>query len=234
MKRIAMWSGPRNLSTAMMYSFASRADCTAVDEPFYAAYLAASGETHPMQNAILEAQETDPLMVAQACASPNTKTPLHYQKHMCHHMLPDFPTEWARDCTNVFLIRHPARVIASYAAKRTKVELGDLGFVQQLEIFEKFGGPVIDSAEIRANPEKMLRLLCAQIDIPFDPAMLSWPTGPKDFDGVWASHWYGSAHASTGFAAPEGALPELPNDSEALLEEALPYYEALLSKRLSD
>lgn len=232
MKRIAMWSGPRNLSTAMMYSFASRPDCTAVDEPFYAAYLAQTNEPHPMQDQILSAHETDPEKIAQQCEAPQAFTPLHYQKHMCHHMLPDFPTDWAKGCTNIFLIRHPARVIASYTAKRAQVTLADLGLVQQLEFFDQFGGLVIDSADIRANPEQMLRLLCDRIDIPFDQAMLKWSVGPKAFDGIWASHWYGSAHASTGFAAAEGPLPDLSGSASELLESALPLYQKLHAKRL--
>lgn len=228
--RIAMWSGPRNLSTAMMYSFGARPDFSVMDEPFYAAYLAASDADHPMREEILSAHETDPNKVAIACSAEGQ--PHLYMKHMPHHMLPDFPLDWASDCVNIHLIRHPARVIASYQAKREDITLEDIGFVQQLEIFEALGGIVIDSDDIRANPEAMLRKLCALIDLPFDPSMLNWPAGPRVEDGIWARHWYGAVHRSTGFAGAEGAVPDLEGQALALLEAAEPIYQTLRSKAL--
>lgn len=224
--RIAMWSGPRNLSTAMMYSFASRADFSVMDEPYYAAYLAATGADHPMRDAILAHHEIAPEKVAALCSAP-VRTPHLYMKHMPHHMLPGFSLDWAQACVNIHLIRHPARVIASYAAKREAPVLADIGYVQQRKLYDRIGGLVIDSTDIRSDPERMLRLLCGSIDLPFDAAMLRWPAGPKPEDGIWATHWYGAVHASTGFAAAEGPLPELDSHGEALLDDALPHYEAL-------
>lgn len=225
--RIAMWSGPRNLSTAMMYAFASRADCAVWDEPFYAPYLAHSGAAHPMRDDILAAHETDPGAVATACAGPVPEGKAHfYMKHMALHM-EDMPLDWAEDCVNVHLIRHPARVVASYAAKREEPSLHDIGFAQQLALHTRLGGPVIDSADIRDNPEHMLRKLCDAIDLAFDPAMLHWPVGAKPFDGVWAPHWYGAIHRSDGFAGAEGPLPVLSQAQSALVKEAMPYYETL-------
>ena len=133
---IAMWSGPRNLSTAMMYAFAARGDCAVVDEPFYAAYLAATGIDHPMRDAVLASQDTDPDKVVSACRTPDPALPLTYQKHMAQHMLPGIRRDWLRDVRNVFLIRHPARVVASYAAKRENPTLDDLGFRQQADLFD--------------------------------------------------------------------------------------------------
>jgi hypothetical protein len=228
--RIAMWSGPRNLSTAMMYSFGNRADFAVMDEPFYAAYLAATGVDHPMRAEILAAQDNDPAQVAALCAQPGR--PHIYMKHMPHHMLDGFPMEWAKDCVNIHLIRHPARVIASYAAKREAPSFADIGFGQQTALYDQIGGLVIDSADIRADPEGMLRKLCKAIDLPFDPAMLSWPAGARPEDGVWASHWYGAVHQSTGFAGAEGPLPALSGDEERLLEEALPHYNTLYHQRI--
>ncbi|WP_341863302.1 HAD family hydrolase [Gymnodinialimonas sp. 57CJ19] len=229
--RIAMWSGPRNLSTAMLYAFGNRADCVAVDEPFYAAYLAQSGVEHPMQDAILSSQPTDPARVVAALSTP--AKPVQYLKVMAHHMLPSFPLDWARDCANVHLLRHPARVIASYAVKNdVAITLDDIGFAQAERIHAALPGPIIDSADIRANPEAMLRALCAAIDLPFDPAMLSWSKGPKPYDGAWAPHWYDAVHKSTGFAAAEGPLPTLPDHLQPLLQEALPIYTALHKNRL--
>ncbi len=231
--KIAMWSGPRNLSTAMMYAFGNRADFAAWDEPFYPAYLAATGIDHPMREKILAVGETDAVRVAGLCDGPVPDGKAHwYMKHMGFHMQPRFPLEWAEGCVNVHLIRHPARVVASYAAKRESPTLRDIGFAQQVEIFLRFPGPVIDSADVRDDPEGMLRKLCEAIGLAFDPAMLSWPAGPKPFDGSWAPHWYGSAHASTGFAGSEGALPTLNGQAAALAERAMPYYEQLAVKKM--
>jgi hypothetical protein len=226
--RIAMWSGPRNLSTAMMYAFGNRADFAAWDEPFYAAYLAVSGIDHPMKAEILAADEADPATVAARCIGPIPGgRPHFYMKHMPHHMLPGFPLDWAADCVNVHLLRHPARVVASYSAKREQPTLDDIGFRQQAELFDRIGGMVIDSADIRADPEGKLRTLCDAIGLPFDPAMLRWAPGPKSFDGPWAPHWYGAVHESTGFAGPEGPLPTLTGSEEDLVAAALPHYERL-------
>ena len=234
--RIAMWSGPRNLSTAMMYSFAARGDCAVWDEPFYAAYLAATGLDHPMRDDVIAAGETDPARVAAACAGPVPGgKPLHYQKHMTLHMLDGFPRDFMHACTNVFLIRHPARVVASYARKRECPTLDDLGFVQQVRLFEAVADrlghapPVIDSADVRERPRETLTALCAALDIPFTEAMLHWHAGGHPDDGVWAPHWYGTVHSSTSFAGPEGPLPEHDGLHARLVEAAWPYYEVLRS-----
>ncbi len=236
---IAMWSGPRNLSTALMYAFAARGDCTVWDEPFYAAYLAATGIDHPMREAVIAAGEVRADRVAAACigAIPGER-PRFYQKHMTLHMLPAFDRGFMRRLTNVFLIRHPARVVASYARKREGPTLDDLGFVQQSALFdavaEQLGRPplVVDSADILADPMKALEKLCRALAIPFTDRMLHWPAGPKPYDGVWAPHWYGAVHRSTGFEAAEGPLPALPAPYAALAAKAMPYYERLAAYRL--
>lgn len=229
--RIAMWSGPRNLSTAMMYSFAARGDCAVWDEPFYAPYLAATGLDHPMSAEIIAAHDTDADRVAASCVGPIPDSKANfYMKHMPHHMIDGMPTGWISQCVNVHLIRHPARVIASYAAKRQSPTLDDIGFHQQLALYEQFGGVVVDCFDIRANPSLMLQVLCAEIGLSYMPDMLRWPAGGRPEDGVWASHWYGSVHKSQGFAGPEGDLPDLPDNLESLCAAALPAYEALQSK----
>lgn len=228
-----MWSGPRNLSTAMMYSFAARPDFAVWDEPFYAPYLTVAGIDHPMRDEILEAHDTDPERVAERCLGPIPEAkPNLYMKHMPHHMLPEFPLDWARDCVNVHLIRHPARVIGSYVQKRNEVTLEDIGFEQQVSVFNRVGGIVIDSEDIRRDPECALSALCSEIGLPFDHAMLSWPTGGHSSDGVWSRHWYGAVHESAGFAGPEGTLPKLDHSSQSLCERALPAYEHLKSHAL--
>jgi len=231
--KIAMWSGPRNLSTAMMYAFGNRDDCAIWDEPFYAPYLAATGADHPMREAILAAHETDPARVAARCAGAIPDGKKHfYMKHMPHHMLPGFPLDWANDCVNIHLIRHPARVIASYGAKRNEMTLEDIGYPQQTALYDTLGGIVIDSADIRADPEGMLQKLCNTIGLDFNPAMLTWPIGPRKEDGIWAAHWYGAVHRSAGFAAAEGALPQLNAAQDRLRDGAMPHYESLAARKL--
>jgi hypothetical protein len=214
----------------MMYSFGARADFAIMDEPFYAPYLAASGADHPMADQIVAAHESDPQKVAESCRQSGS--PHVYMKHMPHHMIDGFPLDWADDCVNIHLIRHPARVISSYAAKRQSPTLEDIGFVQQTAIYQRFGGLVIDSTDIRANPEGMLRALCAAIALPFDPAMLQWPSGPRKEDGVWAAHWYNAVHKSMGFAGAEGPLPTLDDAAQTLCAAAMPFYEKMRSQCL--
>ena len=223
---IAAWSGPRNLSTAMMYAFAARGDCAVQDEPFYAPYLARSGADHPMRDAILAAHETDPDRVVAGFAGGRT-----YLKLMAHHM-EGMPLGWAEGARHLHLIRHPARVIASYAAKREHPTLEDIGYPQQLALFEQYGGVVLDSVDIRADPGGMLRLACGALGIDYTERMLSWPRGGHASDGVWAAHWYGAVHASTGFAEPEGPLPVLDGAAADLMARALPIYRDLYAHRL--
>ncbi|MDU8927904.1 HAD family hydrolase [Alisedimentitalea sp. MJ-SS2] len=231
--RIAMWSGPRNLSTAMMYSFGARGDCAVVDEPFYAAYLDMTGLDHPMRDEILASQSKDPKEVEKALLGSNPDGKEHfYQKHMTQHMIEGVPRDWMRDVVNVFLIRHPARVIASYVAKRENPTLEDIGFAQQAELYDQFGGVVIDSHDIRDDPEGMLRKLCDAIGLDWEAGMLSWPTGGHKDDGVWAKHWYGAVWSSTGFAGAEGPLPEVPNELRPVLGAALPHYEKMKAVKL--
>jgi hypothetical protein len=237
--KIAMWSGPRNLSTAMMYSFAARGDCKVWDEPFYAAYLLETGIDHPMRDAILANHDTDAARVAAQCVAPvGPEQSLFYQKHMTLHMVPQFDRGFMRGLTNVFLIRHPARVLSSYVRKRENPTLMDIGFVQQAELFDEVAGwlgqapLVIDSADIRQNPRDALEKLCAALGIPFRESMLHWSVGPKPYDGVWASHWYGAVHRSAGFEDPEGPLPVLAAESEKIVDQALPYYDRLARYKL--
>lgn len=234
-----MWSGPRNLSTALMYAFSARGDCAVWDEPFYAAYLDATGLIHPLRDQIIATHDPDPDRVAATCKGPvPQQQSLFYQKHMTQHMIPAFDRRWMRACQNVFLIRHPARVVASYARKREGASLDDIGFVQQADLYDGVAGwsetppVIIDSDDIRADPEGMLRRLCAAIHIPFTRKMLSWPSGGNEADGIWAPHWYAAVHRSTGFEAAEGPLPDLGGVYARLAAQALPYYQKLAAQRL--
>jgi hypothetical protein len=237
--RIAMWSGPRNISTAMMYAFGARNDCTVWDEPFYAAYLTATGLNHPMRDEIIAGGISDADEVIRACLGPTPDNrPVFYQKHMTQHMTPDLDRRWINECTNVFLIRDPARVIASYAAKRENPTLDDIGFRQQAELFDQVcqatgrAPPVLDSHAIRANPEAALKKLCAAIGLQFQPAMLNWPAGGHKSDGVWAAHWYGAVWKSTGFAGAEGVVPDVPDALKQVWSDAMPHYEHLAAHAL--
>lgn len=234
--RIAMWSGPCNISTAMMYAFSARGDCDVVDEPFYASYLHLTGLDHPMRDEIIASQPTDPGDVIKTLTVPGSNGHAHaYHKHMTQHMIADVPRDWIHDFTNVFLIRHPARVIASYASKRENPTLDDIGFRQQAEIFENVrgdGAVVIDSSDIRQNPRATLEALCDRIGLCFTEKMLSWPKGGHPADGVWAAHWYSAVWNSTGFGAPEGPVPEVLEPLSDVLHQAMPYYEALFDNRL--
>lgn len=234
---IAMWSGPRNISTAMMYSFGNRADCIAWDEPFYAFSLVNHGNDHPMRDEIIAANESDWNALVVKCTKPSAKS-VFYQKHMTHHMLDGFDRSWLHGVTNAFLIRSPDRVLASYARKWSDVSLRDIGFVEQAEIFdqvaERLGRApaVIDAEDVLSDPSGTLTALCSACDIGFDPAMLAWPKGPKAFDGVWAPHWYNAVWQSTGFARDPSPPPELPPALHAIAEAAQPFYAKLLKYRL--
>ena len=222
---VAMWSGPRNLSTALMRSFAQRPDTDVWDEPFYAAYLKATGLDHPMAAEIIAEGITEPRKVARACiAPPKPPKRVFYQKHMTHHILEDFETGWIGGVTNAFLIRSPERVLASYVRKHDAVEASDIGFSKQRELFdraaERLGAapPVIDSTDIRRNPEAAMRALTGALGLEFDPAMLSWNPGPIAQDGIWGKHWYDAIWNSTGFAPPEAAAPALPGKLQKIAD----------------
>ena len=234
-----MWSGPRNISTAMLRAFENRSDTFVWDEPFYAHYLAETGLDHAMAADIVAAYETDWRAVAARAVGPIPEgKPLFYQKHMTHHLLPHMELSWLDSLTNAFLIRDPARVLPSYLDKRANVTLEDLGLPQQQRLFETVRQrtgrtpPVLDADDVLADPEGMLRALCEAVGIVFDPAMLSWPAGRRDSDGLWAAHWYGAVEKSTGFMTPAQAPKPAPAHLTDLLTAAQPYYQALYPHRL--
>jgi hypothetical protein len=239
--RIAMWSGPRNISTALMRSFGQRADTAVVDEPFYAAFLAVSGQPHPMREAVLASQPQDWRAVVQALLGPVPDgRAVYYQKHMTQHMLPGFGREWMGAMRNAFLIRDPAAVLASYVRARGVATLADIGIVQQREMFEREADrlgaapPVVEGNDVLARPGHMLQRLCAALGISYTDAMLEWPAGRRATDGVWAPAWYEAVERSTGFAAPPP--PErtrLPDELQRVADAAAPHYQVLAAHRLS-
>ena len=239
--RIAMWSGPRNISTAMMRSFGARADCAVTDEPFYGAYLVATGLTHPMREEVIASQPTDWRKVADRLVGPPPEgKPIWYQKHMTHHMLPQFGREWSNPLVNAFLIRAPAAVLASYSHKRDDFTLEEIGLPAQAELFDRAADrlgrspPVIESQDVLSDPRGTLTALCEACGVPFDGAMLSWAPGRRASDGVWAPAWYDAVERSTGFAAPrcELGVDDLPDALKPVAEAAQPIYERLARHKL--
>ena len=240
--RIAMWSGPRNISTAMMRAFENRADTAVIDEPFYAAYLAQTGLDHPMRDGVLRTQPLDAQIVAESLVGPVPGgRAVFYQKHMTHHMLPSVPQDWMAHCRSAFLIRPPEAVLASYSAKRHAVTLDDIGFVQQAELFEReadrlgHAPPVIEAGDVLADPRRVLSALCAALGIGFEERMLSWPPGRRDTDGVWGRVWYEAVERSTGFGPPRplAALADLPDHLRPIADAARPHFQRLAAYKLT-
>ncbi len=238
--RLAMWSGPRNISTAMMRSFENRPDCAVIDEPLYAHYLRATGVDHPGREEVIAAHEPDWTRVVKSLLGPVPGAkPIWYQKHMAHHLLPSMGREWVAGLTNCFLIRDPAEVITSFIKIVPNPTAVDLGLPQQVELFEaerKRTGhvpPVIDGADVLRDPRATLAALCNAVGIPFDARMLTWPPGPRDSDGVWARHWYASVEKSTGFEPYKPKNEPVPERLQRVHEECRVLYERLAAHKLT-
>ncbi len=238
--RIAMWSGPRNISTAMMYSFDNRRDCFATDEPLYAHYLKQTGIKHPDAQRVMAHHESDSAKVVDYLTGeiPGGAA-VWYQKHMCHHILPGMDTDWLDSLSNCFLIRNPKEVLLSLSKITDEVTLWSTGLPQQVQLMQDVSKslgstpPIIDSREALENPKGMLRLLCEQWGIDFSERMLSWEAGPRECDGIWGEHWYDSVWSSTGFAPYRPRSGELTPEHEAILELAMPLYESMHRLRLT-
>ncbi|WP_417456244.1 HAD family hydrolase [Kordiimonas sp.] len=239
--RIAMWSGPRNISTALMRSFENRPDTMVVDEPFYACFLQETGIDHPGRQLVLKAQSTDWRQVANdlTAAVPDGYD-IFYQKHMCHHMVGSLDWAWARTLKHAFLIRDPRAMLASYVKSRAEVTLDDIGLVRQVDIFEREADrlgsapPVIEGSDILRDPEFYLGRLCEALGIAFDQAMLSWPSGARDTDGVWAPWWYENVQKSTGFMKREESEKVHLNAAlERIADQALPLYERMRAHKIT-
>ena len=232
--RLAMWSGPRNISTALMRSWENRPDTRVVDEPLYAYYLAQTGLNHPVREEVIAAGDPDWERVVAELTADVADGSIYYQKHMTHHLIPQLPLEWIAALTNVLLIRDPAEVVASYVRSRADVVAEDIGLVQQTALYDLLDGavPVIDSADFLRAPEAYLRWLCDHIGVPFTDAMLSWPAGPRESDGVWAPHWYDAVIASTGFEPYRERTVTLSGAALAAAEQSRPHYERLHAVRV--
>lgn len=237
--RIAMWSGPRNISTAMMRSWGQRPDTFVCDEPLYANYLKVTGKDHPGAAEIIERHASDWRTVTQWLATfePPEKS-VFYQKHMTHHLLADVGRDWLVGLVNCFLIRDPAEVIASYVRKNADPAIEDVGCVQQMEIFEWVRNcthsmpPVLDSRDVLDNPKRMLGLLCDTVGVAFNDAMLSWPPGLRPTDGVWAKYWYQEVESSTTFRRNRVINAPVPDRLKHVYDACKLVYETLCDYRL--
>ncbi|HZO76853.1 MAG TPA: hypothetical protein VFB39_02345 [Solirubrobacteraceae bacterium] len=236
--RVAMWSGPRNISTAMMRAFENRPDTVVVDEPLYAAYLARTGIDHPARDAVIASQPTDvAAAVAELCAPLAPGRHVHYAKHMAHHVSRDMDLSWTLGFRNVLLIRDPDEVVASYVRARETCEPEDIGLPQQawlVELWDEHQAevPVLDAGDFLRSPEAHLRWLCDWLGIPFTHRMLSWPPGPRASDGVWAPHWYGSVWSSTGFEPWHPRETTLSKRDAVVADACRPMYAALHERRV--
>jgi hypothetical protein len=237
--RIAMWSGPRNISTAMMRAWGNRADTFVVDEPFYAFYLKRTGADHPGAGEVIAAGETDcRKIVAQLTGPIPNGASIFYQKQMTHHLLPEVSRDWLCEVTNCFLVRDPAAVITSYIKKNREPTIKDLGFVQEAEIFDFIRRQtdsvplVMDADDVLRDPERMLRLLCDAIGVEFSDAMLSWPTGPRETDGIWAKYWYAEVERSTSFKPYRERKINVPKSLREVHDRCREIYEELYQHRL--
>ena len=237
--RIAMWSGPRNISTAMMRAWGNRPDALVVDEPFYAYYLKATGKKHPGAEEVIATGETDWRKVVAQLTSPfPIGKRIFFQKQMTHHLLPEVDREWLAGVTNCFLIRDPRQVIASYVKKREDPSLEDLGFVQQMEIFDFICArtntvpAVVDARDVLENPERTLRLLCDAVGVEFRESMLSWAAGVRETDGIWAKYWYTEVARSNSFRPYRNRDHDVPERYGAIYERCRECYERLYQYKL--
>ena len=233
--RVAMWSGPRNISTALMRAWENRPDTVVVDEPLYASYLVRTGVDHPGRDAVIASQPTDLAEVVRSLQAPLPQgVRVQYAKHMTHHLEEGADLTWTRGFRNVLLIRDPAEVVASYVRSRESCEPRDIGIVQQVRLLEAWPDPppVIDAGDFLRDPETYLRWLCGWLGIDFDDRMLSWPAGPRSSDGVWAPYWYDAVRRSTGFEPWRPRRIDLsPHDAE-VAAACRPSYDLLHAVRL--
>lgn len=230
-KRISVWSGPRNVSTALMYAFAQRVDTQAIDEPLYGYYLKVSGADHPGALEVMADMNCNADEVINKVILGSCEKPILFLKNMAHHIT-NLPLTRFQGITHVLLVRDPVDMLPSLAKGLKQPTLRDTGFENQVMLLENLTAqgqppPVLEARELLRDPASVLSQLCQQVKIPFDPAMLQWPTGPKPEDGIWAKFWYHSVHRSTGFQPYQPKLDPFPDHLKPLLDICQPYYEKL-------
>lgn len=234
-----MWSGPRNISTALMRSWGNRPDTVVCDEPFYAHYLRETTADHPGRDEVLASQDNDWRRVVDWLTGPIPKgKSIFYQKHMAHHLLPGMGRTWLRRVSNAFLIRDPREMLTSLIKVTPNITVMDTGLPQQWEIFDGVRRdtgvtpPVVDARDVLDDPEGLLRALCGELGVEFMETMLAWEPGPRDYDGVWAKYWYASVERSSGFEPYRQKQEALPDRLRGLHEECQRFYDRLYECRL--
>jgi hypothetical protein len=235
---MAMWSGPRNISTAMMRSWENRNDTEVVDEPFYAFYLNKTRSPHPCFDEVLQSQSDSYEQVTSELTKEVCNSNIQYQKHMTHHMLEGIDLSWTKALKHCFLIRSPAQVVNSYTNSRGVCSVEDIGIKRQFELYQEISQisgqdiPIIDSNDVLKDPERILRLLCDKLGVEFMPSMLNWPQGSRTSDGVWAKHWYKNVNDSSGFAPYSAKHVQLNDEQLAVVKQVEPFYQQLYAKRI--
>ena len=239
MIRIAMWSGPRNISTAMMRAWESRADTFVIDEPFYAYYLSETNLDHPGKENVISEGELDVGKISDGLINDESGScSVYYQKHITHHLLDSIDRSWMKSVKNCFLIRDPKEMILSYSKVHSDLNMHLLGIKEQYEIFEYVRGltgeipPVIDSKDVLTNPSDLLRKFCNKIGVIFSEEMLSWPRGARETDGNWGKYWYKNVVNSTGFNSYKPKTEEVPEKYRELYAECYLFYEKLYNLRI--
>ncbi|CAN5902760.1 branched chain amino acid aminotransferase [soil metagenome] len=237
--RIAMWSGPRNISTALLRSWGNRPDTAVIDEPLYAHYLSQTGLDHPGADEVIASQATDwRAAVAGLIGEIPDGKAIYYQKHMAHHLLPDIGRDWLEAIEHAFLIREPGEMLTSLVKVLPKPRIEDTGLPQQVELFDRVRSrtgqtpPVIDARDVLNDPRRLLGLLCERLGVPFDEAMLSWPAGRRSTDGVWAKYWYENVQKSTTFQSYRPKGEPVPDHLRGVLDECVELYNQLHRQRL--
>ena len=231
--RINCWSGPRNVSSALMRSFAQRSDTRVFDEPLYGPYLVKTGAPQPGRDELIEILETDATTIIRDVILAPSDREVVFFKQMVHHLTPDLDLAFLDRCTNVLLIRDPVEVISSLVNQMPEPTMRDVGLERQVALFRDLRSrgeqpPVLDARELLLDPEGVLRQLCTRLGIGWDPAMLSWPAGPQPEDGAWAKYWYDNLHASTGFQPYRAKDRDVPEHCRALLDECRTHYAELI------
>lgn len=236
--RLAMWSGPRNISTAMMRAWENRDDCEVVDEPFYACYLRETGLRHPLWEEVLAAQSSNWEEVAEQLCTFNNACSIYYQKQMTHHILPGVNLDWTKRLNHCFLIRNPFEVVSSYREKMDSISADDIGIIRQWQLYQEISElsqqkiPVIEATQVLKNPEAILRRVCDFFGLEFSERMLSWPRGKRQSDGVWAPHWYQVVEKTSGFSPYKTKQIDLTQDQADVANASMEAYSKMKEQLL--
>ena len=236
MRILSLWSGPRNVSTALMYSFLQHPAIHVIDEPLYAHYLSKTSVSHPGDKEVLLTMEHDGEKVLKKIVSETKKFQIVFLKNMAHHWI-GLDSSWLDKYDNIFLIRDPKQMLPSLVNQLPKPILRDTGLKTQVEIYDRLQKQgkqpiIIDAKYLLKNPKKILRIVFKHLGLPFSTRMLKWPKGPKREDGIWAKYWYHNVHQSEEFTPYYAKKEPFPEHLNELLDECTPYYQYLTKRSI--